>query len=162
MQVFDAILAHLQTREAPYRLLRHETTRSSEDSARARGESMAIGGKSLVFKAADRFVLLVISAAVRANSKGLRSVLGVRRLRFATRDELLELTGCVPGCVPPFGRPIFALPLFLDASILRNDRIAFNPGSLTDSVIMARADWQRCVEIESVVDVAEPPTRSLG
>lgn len=156
MQVFNSILAHLDAQGASYRRIRHEPTRTSEDSARVRGEPMSIGGKSLVLKAAGRFVVLVISAARRANSRGLRTALGVRRLRFATTDELLELTGCVPGCVPPFGRPIVPLPLLVDTSILRNDRIAFNPGSLTDSVIMERADWQRCVEIESIVDVAEP------
>ncbi|MGH1341303.1 MAG: YbaK/EbsC family protein [Nannocystales bacterium] len=155
MPVHDAILAHLDACGAPYRSLQHEPTRTSQDSARVRGEPMEIGGKSLVLKAADRFVVLVISAARRAHSKSLRTALGVRRLRFATTDELLELTGCVPGCVPPFGRPIIALPLWVDASILANERIAFNPGSLTDSVIMARADWQRCVEIEAVVDVSE-------
>lgn len=155
MHVHDAILAHLDSHSAPYRTLKHEVTRTSEQSARVRGEPMAIGGKSLVLKAANRFVVLVISAARRANSKSLRTALGVRRLRFATREELFELTGCVPGCVPPFGRPIVPLPLLVDTSILRNERIAFNPGSLTDSVIMARADWQRCVEIESVVDVAD-------
>ncbi len=155
MQVHDAILAHLDAHGAPYRRLRHAPTLTSQQSARVRGEPMSIGGKSLVLKAADRFVVLVISAARRASSKGLRTALGVRRLRFATPPELLELTRCVPGCVPPFGRPIIPLALLVDVSILRNDRIAFNPGSRTDSVIMARADWQRCVEIESVLDVAE-------
>lgn len=153
--VYDAILAHLDAAQAPYRLMQHAATRTSEDSARLRGEPMRIGGKSLVLKAADRFVLLVLSAAARADSRGLRTALGVRRLRFADRDELHRLTGCVPGCVPPFGRPIVELPLLLDASILRNERIAFNPGSLTASVVMARADWQRCVTVETVVDVAE-------
>ncbi|MCR9163573.1 MAG: YbaK/EbsC family protein [Nannocystaceae bacterium] len=150
-----AIVAHLRANGVGYRQLHHEPTRTSEDSARVRGEPMAIGGKSLVLKAADRFVVLVLSAALRAQSKGLRKALGVKRLRFATPQELLELTGCVPGCVPPFGRPILDLPLLVDASILRNERIAFNAGSLTDSVIMARPDWQRCVEIETIVDVAE-------
>jgi len=156
MLVLDAILAHLDACGAPYRTLRHEPTRTSQDSARLRGEPMSIGGKSLVLKAADRFVLLVISASRRASSKSLRTALGVRRLRFATPEELLELTGCVPGCVPPFGRPIVPLPLLVDTSILGNERIAFNPGSLTDSVVMARADWQRCVEIESVLDISTP------
>lgn len=150
-----AIVGHLEANGVEYRSLHHEATRTSEDSARVRGESMAIGGKSLVLKAADRFVVLVISAALRAQSKGLREALGVKRLRFANPSELLALTGCVPGCVPPFGRPIVDLPLLVDASILRNDRIAFNAGSLTDSVIMARADWQRCVDIDTIVDVAE-------
>ncbi len=153
--VYDAIVGHLEDASVPFRLLHHEPTRTSEDSARVRGESTTIGGKSLLLKAGERFVLLVISAAVRARSKGLRTAFGVRRLRFATPEELLARTGCVPGCVPPFGRPILDLPLFVDASVLRNERIAFNAGSLTDSVIMARADWQRLVEIEAVVDVAE-------
>jgi len=155
MSVYAAILGHLDAHDAAYRLLHHEPTRTSEDSARVRGESMRIGGKSLVLKAADRFVLLVLSAALRARSKGLRTALGVRRLRFASPEELLALTGCVPGCVPPFGRPILDLPLLVDTSVLHNERIAFNAGSLTDSVIMAREDWQRCVQIEAVVDVAE-------
>lgn len=154
MTVYDAIVAHLERNDAPFRHLQHEPTRTSEDSARVRGESMVIGGKSLVLKAADRFLVLVLSAALRADSKGLRKALGVRRLRFATRDELHARTRCVPGCVPPFGRPIVDLPLLVDTSILANDRIAFNAGTLTDSIIMARSDWQRCVDVETIVDVA--------
>jgi len=51
-------------------------------------------------------------------------------LRFASREELLELTGLVPGSVPPFGRPILPFPLYVDTGIAANDRIAFNAGSL--------------------------------
>jgi len=48
----------------------------------------------------------------------------------------MDLTGLVPGSVPPFGRPILDLDLYVDASIRANDHVAFNAGSLTDSVIM--------------------------
>ena len=53
----------------------------------------------------------------------------------------MELTGLVPGCIPPFGRPILPLDLYVDTSILANDRIAFNAGSLTDSIVMDRASY---------------------
>lgn len=33
--------------------------------------------------------------------------------------------------------------LYADPSVLENEKIAFNAGSLTDSFIMASADWQR-------------------
>jgi prolyl-tRNA editing enzyme YbaK/EbsC (Cys-tRNA(Pro) deacylase) len=75
-------------------------------------------------------------------------------LRFATPEELRALTGLVPGCVPPFGRPILDLPLYVDESVLANDRIAFNAGLLTESFIMATADWRRAVTIEKIVDAA--------
>ena len=57
-------------------------------------------------------------------------------MRFATRDELAEQTGLVPGSVPPFGEPILPFALYVDAAIKENARIAFNAGSLTDSIIM--------------------------
>jgi prolyl-tRNA editing enzyme YbaK/EbsC (Cys-tRNA(Pro) deacylase) len=53
------------------------------------------------------------------------------------------MTGLVPGSVPPFGRPILPFDLFADDSVLRNDRIAFNAGSPTDSIIMSVEDYVR-------------------
>ena len=156
MTVLDAILARLDAAGLEYRHLEHEPTRSSEDSARVRGETTRIGGKALVFKADDGFKLLVISAARRARSSAVRKAFGSSRLRFATLEELDELTGLVPGSVPPFGRPILQLPVYVDQTVLDNDRIAFNAGSLTHSVIMTVDAWKSVVDIEQVVDVAKP------
>jgi prolyl-tRNA editing enzyme YbaK/EbsC (Cys-tRNA(Pro) deacylase) len=155
MTVLDAILARLDQAGVEYRHLEHEPTRSSEDSARVRGETTRVGGKALVFKADDGFKLLVISAALRARSSAVRKAFGSSRLRFATLEELDELTGLVPGSVPPFGRPILPLPLYVDRSVLQNDRIAFNAGSLTHSVIMPIEAWKLVVEIDKVVEVAK-------
>jgi prolyl-tRNA editing enzyme YbaK/EbsC (Cys-tRNA(Pro) deacylase) len=153
--VLKAILAMLDEHDVKYRHLTHEPTRTSAEAAKVRGLSMRIGGKALLMKAGtgDRFVIVVMSAALKLNSNALRRELGVDRLRFATVDELKELTGLVPGCVPPFGEPILPFALYVDQSILANDRIAFNAGSLTDSVIMAVDDWRRLTRIEKVVRV---------
>ena len=75
------------------------------------------------------------------------------RLRFATVGELKELTGLVPGAVPPFGEPILPFPLYVDQSSLAHDRIAFNAGSLTNSVIMSVDDYRTVARIERVVAV---------
>jgi prolyl-tRNA editing enzyme YbaK/EbsC (Cys-tRNA(Pro) deacylase) len=45
--------------------------------------------------------------------------------------------------VPPFGEPILPLPLYVDRAIEANQRIAFNAGSLTDSVILDVSDYLR-------------------
>ena len=104
-----------------------------------RGEPIEIGGKALLIKVDDDFRLFVLSAALRADSQAIRERLGARRSRFATPEELLERTGLVPGSVPPFGRPILPFDLYVDESITRNDRIAFNAGSLTVSFCLAAA-----------------------
>jgi prolyl-tRNA editing enzyme YbaK/EbsC (Cys-tRNA(Pro) deacylase) len=60
----------------------------------------------------------------------------------------MELTGLVPGSVPPFGPPVLPFPLYVDPSVFENERIAFNAGSLTDSIIMGIGDYRRLANPE--------------
>ncbi len=141
MTTLDRIKQLLTARAIPFKTLHHQATRTSEESAAVRGESLAVGAKAIVMKAGDRFALFVISAARRIDGRKIRSFLGVKKTRFATSEELMELTGLAPGSVPPLGRPILELDLYVDVSVRANDRVAFNAGSLTDSIIMAADDY---------------------
>lgn len=135
-KVLQQIHQWLDGENVSYRSLHHEPTPTSEDSARVRGESLETGGKALLLKIDDKFALFVMSAARKLHSKSIKKHFGAKKLRFANAAELKTQTGLVPGSVPPFGRPIFDLDLYVDQSILANQKIAFNAGSLTDSVIM--------------------------
>ena len=146
--IHATILHMLKAESVVYRAVRHEPTHTSEQSAAARGESIEIGGKALLIKVGEEFRLFVLSAALRLDSAAIRRHFGIKRARFATADELREMTGLVPGSVPPFGRPILPFDLFADESVLRNDRIAFNAGSLTDSIIMSVEDYVRIAKPE--------------
>ena len=141
--VFESIRDLLHRHGAAFRTVHHEPTHTSEQSAAARGEDIRVGGKALLMKAGDEFRLLVLSAARKLDSAAFRKRFGVKKARFATREELMDLTGLVPGSVPPFGKPILPFELFVDESILENEKIAFNAGSLSDSIIMSTADYRR-------------------
>jgi prolyl-tRNA editing enzyme YbaK/EbsC (Cys-tRNA(Pro) deacylase) len=121
----------------------HEPTRTSEESARARGEPLRIGAKALVIKADDSYRLFVLPADRKADSTRIRRELGVKKTRFADAVELMTLTGLVPGSVPPFGHPVLPLELVADPALGENEKIAFNAGLLTTSIIMPFADYQR-------------------
>ena len=60
----------------------------------------------------------------------------------------------LPGSVPPFGRPILDLTLYCDHSVAQRDRVAFNAGSLTDSVLVRVEDYLRVAKPE-VFDFAK-------
>ena len=137
------ILELLDGEGISYRHISHEPTRTSEDSARARGEALETGGKALLLKAGEGFFVFVLSAALRLDSQAVKKRLGVKSLRFATAEELMELTGLVPGSVPPFGEPVLPFSLYVDESIEANDRIAFNACSLTESLVLSTADYLR-------------------
>ena len=140
-EVLDRIRAWLTSRGIAFHEQQHAPTRTSAESAEARGESLGIGGKALLLKADERFVLCVLPADRKLDSKGVKQALAVRKLRFATAEELLDMTGLVPGSVPPFGEPILPFALLVDQALTDNPRIAFNAGSLTDSMTLAMDDY---------------------
>lgn len=129
-----------------FREAHHEPTRTSEESARARGEEMKVGGKALVVKVDETFRLFVLSADRKLDSGAIKKHFGAKRTRFATPEELMDMTGLVPGSVPPFGAPILPFPLNVDPSVFENDRVAFNAGSLTDSMVIPIDDYKRLVQ----------------
>ncbi|MDB5338226.1 MAG: hypothetical protein JWN70_3845 [Planctomycetaceae bacterium] len=121
----------------------HLPTYTSEESAAARGEELGVGAKALLLRTDDVFRLFVLPADRKLDSAAIRRELQVKKTRFATPDELQELTGLVPGSVPPFGPPVLPFELFADIAIgALHNRVAFNAGSLTNSIIMLATDWE--------------------
>jgi prolyl-tRNA editing enzyme YbaK/EbsC (Cys-tRNA(Pro) deacylase) len=148
MPILTRIRDWLEREAVTFREVHHEPTRTSEESARARGEQLRVGGKALLIKVDADFRLFVLSADRKLDSAAIRAYFSARKTRFATPEELMELTGLAPGSVPPFGSPILPFPLYADPSLFENERIAFNAGSLTDSVIMGTGDYRRLAQPE--------------
>ena len=139
--VLDRIRQLLRLREVDFREVHHAPTYTSEESARVRGESIGTGGKAIVMKMENEFKLFVLSASKRVDSQRIKEHVGIKKIRFATKEELYVLTDLVPGSIPPFGRPILPFDLCVDNSVTANEKIAFNAGSLTDSIIMNSRDY---------------------
>ena len=90
--VLESIRRWLTEDGVSFREVHHEPTRTSEDSARVRGEELKNGGKALVMKLDDDFAVFVLPADRRAHSGTIRKNLGVRKLRFAPAEESVSYT----------------------------------------------------------------------
>ena len=146
--VYENICALLEKSGKPFKKCEHEPTFTSEESAQARGEDLSIGGKAILMKIDKTEHLFVLSASKKINSKKIKEHLKAKKSRFSTSDELKELTGLVPGSVPPFGKPILPVRLFLDSCFMDTcQKIAFNAGRLTHSIVLDLKDY---------LDVAKP------
>lgn len=143
MSLLPKIVEWLTTQGVPFQQLHHAPTLTSRDSAAARGESLSSGGKALLLSCDGEFRLFVLPADRKLDSAAIRRELPCKKCRFATPDELLERTGLVPGSVPPFGPPVLPFPLYIDTAFDANEKVAFNAGSLTDSLILSREDYLR-------------------
>jgi Ala-tRNA(Pro) deacylase len=123
-----------------FQVLRHEPVYTSEEAARVRGTPLASGAKALIVKGEEGFVMFVVPADRRLDSHAVRRTKGWKKMRFATREEVLELTGLTPGSIPPFGS-LFNLPTHCDERLGENDVINFNAGDHGISVSMRYADY---------------------
>jgi len=142
LKILEHIRKHLNAAGIAYREVEHQPTRTSEESAAARGEELRVGAKALLLRTDDVFQLFVLPADRKLDSAAVRRQLGLRKTRFASVEELESLVGLVPGAVPPFGEPILPFNLYADEALgVDTDRVAFNAGSLTHSIIMSAADW---------------------
>lgn len=140
--VFDRLSDKLTAAGVAYDELRHAPVFTSEEAAAVRGTSLASGAKALVCKADEQFVLIVVPADRRLAGKLLRKAAGVKSLRFASKEEVAQLTGLAPGSIPPFGS-LFNLPTWCDELLAQQPRINFNAGDHTISISMAYDDFVR-------------------
>ena len=140
VSIFSQVENLLNQRGVAFQVLRHEPVYTSEEAARIRGTALASGAKALICKGDDAFVMFVLPADCKLNSSGVRHSCGWRKLRFATREEVLELTGLAPGSIPPFGS-LFHLPTKCDGRLGENEVINFNAGDHGISVSMQYRDY---------------------
>lgn len=151
------ISALLDAAQTPYSVVEHAPAKSAIEASKYRGTPLQMGGKTLVMKT-DRlgFVILALRGSDTVHNRSLRAHLGLRRYRFATLAELDTLTGLTPGCIPPFGPPIFDMPLFVDTRLTRQAKIAFTPGRHTQSITLATRDWLAAARPADIFDFSTP------
>lgn len=140
--VSERLVAWLRAAGVAFEVLEHAPAGTSEEAARVRGTRLEQGAKALVVRADRRFLHCVLPAHRKADNAALRAIAGTRTLRFATPAELLALTGCEPGAVPPFGN-FFGLPVLLDEALTREERLVFSAGSRAVSITMHGDDLVR-------------------
>lgn len=150
ISAFQRIIELLNNSGVHYDLKEHAPVFTSQEAARARGAKLEQGAKSLVLHVdKEHYILAVISATRQADFHALRDHLHARKVRLATPEEVLQVTGCTIGSVPPFGN-LLKLPTYVDPSLAANEIIAFNPGSHSHSILMRYDDWADLVGPEVV------------
>lgn len=153
--VVEQIKILLDAHGAQYQTFEHEEVRTSEEAAAVRPEySLSQGAKALLVaykvEGQRHFAQIVVPGDARFDSGKVRELFGVKKVRFASEEEVGELTdGILPGGVPPFGN-LFGLPVFVDRSLFLHDEIIFNAGDKRYSIAMKSEDYKNVVEPEVV------------
>jgi prolyl-tRNA editing enzyme YbaK/EbsC (Cys-tRNA(Pro) deacylase) len=127
-------------------------TRTAVDAARAVGCEVGQIVKSLVFVAAGRPVVALMSGANRLDEKRLATVAGEPVLK-ADAETARAATGYSIGGVPPFGHAT-EVPVFMDRDLLGYE-VVWAAAGRPDSVFEIAPDRLRELSGASVADLRE-------
>jgi prolyl-tRNA editing enzyme YbaK/EbsC (Cys-tRNA(Pro) deacylase) len=92
-----------------------------------------------------RFFMIVVPGDRQFDKTKLREATGYTDVRFASEEEVSEITGgVIPGGVPPWGT-LFGLEVHVDEHVFDNERIIFNAGDRRVSIAMRSEDYRSLI-----------------
>lgn len=140
----------------PHRVFRHEQPVTSlEEAAAARNQRPEQVVRSILFQVrAGEFVMVLMAGGGQVDWKKLRQLVKRSRVRMATEEEVLEVTGYRIGTVSPFGvrQPVRVL---MDASVLREEEVSLGSGVRNVAIIMKSEDVRKALGEVEIVDLSE-------
>jgi len=139
-----------------HRLFLHEgTVTSFEQAARERGQRPAQIVRSILFQVrSGEFVMVLMAGPAQVDWRKLRQIVKRSRVRMATEEEVLEVTGYRIGTVSPFGMKNQARVL-IDESVLREPEVSIGSGIRNTAIILKSADLRRALNGAEIVSVEE-------
>jgi Cys-tRNA(Pro) deacylase len=144
--VKNNILRILDEADVDYELIQHEHIHTAQEACKVRGSDLSECIKSLIFKTKEGdFILVLVPGNKKADTKGLRKLIGTRDIHLASPEEVLKVAGCEIGSVGPFG-PKTRLKTYMDGGILKNEYCYFSIGTHTDSIKMRPQDLEKVVK----------------
>ena len=153
------IIELLESNSAWYETFEHEPVRTSKEAAQMRnGYTIDQGAKALIFRVKKAggivsFVQCVLPGSKRIDSKLLIKLLGSKNIRFANPEEIASVTDRIEiGGIPPFGN-LFGITVYVEQTLLNQEKIIFNAGDRCFSVGMKSSDYLKIVKpiIETLI-----------
>ncbi len=149
--IFEKIIKLLKENSVDFKLYEHEPVHTSEQAAKVRNIEMKQGAKAIIFSADPAFseigakpILVVVPGDKKIDTKAFKKLYHIKDLKLLSPDEVRELTGLEIGAIPPFGNTM-GLITYADQLVFENEKIAFNVGSHTKSVLMKSKDFKDLV-----------------
>ncbi len=142
----NEIIRLLKHQEINFDHSTHETTPTSEDSARVRQTKLEEGIKAIILKGKNskKNYQFNVPSHLKLDMKAVAEAVG-EKCEFEAPEVIKERFGLIVGGVPPFGQ-LLNLDTYYDEAILQEERAAFNCGLSTESIIMKSKDLVTVVQ----------------
>jgi Cys-tRNA(Pro) deacylase len=139
-----------------HRVFIHEKPVTSfEEAASHRNQRPGQIVRSILFNIRpDEFLMVLVAGPDQIDWKKLRQFVKRSRVRMATEEEVLEVTGYRIGTVSPFGVKN-QVQVLIDASVLKEEEVSVGSGVRNMAIIMKSADLRQALSTSEIVSLIE-------
>lgn len=139
-----------------HRVFRHENpVYSLEQAASERDQRPEQVVRSILFQVKPgEFVMVLVAGPAQVDWRKLRQLVKRSRVRMATEEEVLEVTGHRVGTVSPFGikSPVRIL---VDESVLKEEEVSLGSGVRNTAIVMKSSDLYLALGEPEIVSLLE-------
>ena len=146
-------IAFLRQLEIPHTVFQHTgPVHSLEQAAIERKQRPEQVIRSIVFRLSeDQFVMVLMAGPGQVPWKALRKHFNQSRLTMATEEEVLRVTGCVPGSVNPFAL-LLPIPVLIDRAILNLSEVSFGSCQRGVAILINPRDLTKALSNYEIID----------
>ena len=146
----------LENLDIPHRVFQHEKPLLSfEQAAEERNQRPEQIVRSILFQIRpEEFVMVLVAGRDQIDWRKLRQFVGRSRVRMATEEEVLEVTGFRVGTVSPFGLKN-SVRILVDESVLREEEVSTGSGVRNMAIILKSSDLRQVLGGAEIVSLLE-------
>lgn len=136
---------YLEENSIDYRVHPHREVFTAQEVAEVEHVPGRDVAKVVMLRDGDDFFMVVLPAPARLDLDLARGALERPNTELAEEEEFSHLfPDCEAGAMPPFGN-LYDLPVWVDESLTRDERIVFNAGTHTQTISVLYDDFERLV-----------------
>lgn len=136
----------LKNLNVEHKIFLHGETYSAEKASKELGISLEHVAKTVVFiNEKKEPLIVVVPGDHKVNQDKLAKMLGFKKLRLATREEVLNHTGYEAGAVPPVGH-MKQIPAVADETLLSKEKVYAGGGAVNATLEISPADIVRLLK----------------
>jgi len=139
-----------------HRVFIHEQPVTSfEEAASRRNQRPGQIVRSILFNIRpEEYLMVLVAGPDQIDWKKLRQFVKRSRVRMATEEEVLEVTGYRIGTVSPFGVKN-QFQVLIDASVLKEAEVSIGSGVRNMAIIMQSADLRKALGTSEIVHLSQ-------
>lgn len=152
------IIDYLEQGGAKYQRRAHPRAITAQELAASLEVTGYRVAKTVLIEADGKTWMAVLPAPELVDPHRLAQALGARKVRLLHESEFAQLfPGVEPGAEPPFGK-LYGLPVLVELSLTREQRLVFRAGSHEEAIELDYAEYAR-LEQPSVASFGVLPER---